>query len=77
MKAYKKRIETIEKRVPVDDDDTIVIIRLTWGDEDDHLENMPVSLRRGRGGHLIRKIGIDTVPGHLRSRAVIVQHEGE
>jgi len=72
--TIKTRIEKLEKRVPVDDDDTIVIIRLADGDVQS-LENMPVSLRRGRGGHLIRKIGIDTVPAHLRSRAAIVQHD--
>ena len=65
---YKTRIEKLEQRVPADDDDTIVIIRLAWGDEQS-LENKPVSLRRGRGGHLIRRHGIDTIPAHLSGRA--------
>ena len=71
MRAHKNRIDRLEQRLPADDDGEIVIIRLTWPEQD---PIPPVTLRRGRGGHLIRKIGIDTIPGHLRGPAVTVMH---
>ena len=63
MKQHQKRIDRIAQRLPAASDDEIVIIRLVYGGE---LQGQPVTLRRGRGGQLIRRIGIDTIPQHLR-----------
>lgn len=65
---HKSRLDRLSKRLPADEDDTIVIIRLTWGGEDDP-EKPPIVCRRTPGGKLI-KIGHDTIPRHLQGEPV-------
>mgnify|MGYP000458471475 CR=1 FL=1 len=67
MKAsYQNRIDKLDRQLPsVEDDDEIIIIRLSW---DDPIP--PIVCRRGKDGKLIRKVGLDTIPAHLRGEPV-------
>jgi len=66
MKAHKKRIDRLEQSIGGgDDDDTILIIRLGWPEDD---KKPPIVCRRTPAGKLV-KVGIDTVPSHLRRPA--------
>ena len=69
MKTYKNRLDRLAQRLPAGDDDEIVIIRLSWGGVEDP-DFPPITLRRGVGGKLIKKVGFDTVPAHLRGATV-------
>ena len=64
MKQHKNRLDRLEQGIPTDDDDTIIIIRLTWGGAEDP-EKPPIVCRRTPSGKLV-KIGVDTIPPHLR-----------
>ena len=66
MTNHKNRLDRLANQIPTGDDDEIVIIRLVWGGDPDP----PMVFRVGKGGRLIRKIGIDTIPQHLRGPAV-------
>ena len=45
----------------------ITIIRLTWPEDE---AKAPVTYRRTHGGHLIKRVGYDTIPKHLRGAKV-------
>ena len=69
MKQHKRRIDKLSQQLPTDDDDTIVIIRLVWGGAEDP-EKPPIVCRQGPDGKLI-KVGIDTIPPHLRRPTIV------
>ena len=71
MVAVKNRIKRLEQMSRGrGGDDEIIVIRLTYGGQEDQAIP-PIVCRRGPAGHLVRRIGIDTIPENLRRDAII------
>jgi hypothetical protein len=65
---HKRRIDRLASQIPGGGDDDIIVIRLTWGGEEDPARP-PIVCRRGRDGRLV-KVDADAVPAHLAGPAV-------
>ena len=77
MKSYNSRMDKLDAALPPDEEgeSVITIIRLAWNEEE---AQPPVTYRRGAGGVLLKKVGIDTVPPHLAGAAVnVIWNEDE
>ena len=66
---YKARLDKLSEQLPADER-IITIVRLALNEEE---AQAPVTYRRGTGGRLIKRVGIDTVPTHLRAPRVNVR----
>ena len=70
MKSHKNRLNKLDAQLPPDEDENVItIIRLAWPEDE---VQPPVTYRRGVGGRIIKKVGIDSVPAHLRGEPISV-----
>jgi len=73
MANYKSRLERLESELGPGEEDAIVVITLTWPDEE-HVA--PIVHRRGQNGQLMTSTGLAAVP-NLKGCEVVFHWQDE
>jgi hypothetical protein len=68
MRSHKTRLDRLANQLPAEYDD-ILIIRILYGGKEDP-DKPPLVYKTDKNGSIIRRIGIDTIPKHLREKRI-------